>query len=140
MASVINKVLLAVLSAAQIQGLYAPVKIGAMPADNGISMYVGSAGPDDVYFDKSAAFQLTLTLNAKNKDPEKASDALNNIHQALTMTKQTPACTAAQITAIETLAAPFYQGREEREQHLYSSSLRVKFYFRPAATVRKERA
>lgn len=132
MASVVNDVLLAVLAASQIEGLYAPVKIGAMPADNGIAMYVGSAGPDNVYMDKSAAYQITLTLNAKHRDAETASDALNNIHAALTMKKQVPACSSAQITAIETIMAPFYQGREERDQNLYSSSIRVKFYFLPA--------
>lgn len=128
--SVINDVLEAVRGLCNAVNPYATVLIGSLPADNGISLFVGSGAPSETYLDKGMSIELSCTLNAKHHNPQVASDALNDIHQALTQSKDYPETSAYQITDISTISTPSYIGREENKQYLYGSSLRVRFYFK----------
>lgn len=127
--SVINSVLLDVISLAQINGLYCDIVIGAMPPDNGISIAIGAGGPATTFLTKGMAYEIYCVLNGKHSNAQTVSDALNNIHQALTQRTEYPRSTTYQITDIETVSTPAYSGREQNNQELYSSSIRVKFFY-----------
>ncbi len=111
-------------------GLYAPILIGALPADNGICCTIAGGWPEATFIDKGMSYELSLVLNGKHQSQQVVSDTLNDIHQALTQTKTYPQTDAYQITNIETTASPSYIEREENKQYLYGSSLKVRFYFR----------
>ena len=106
------------------------VKIGSMPADNGISVFVGTGYANETYMDKGMAYELHIVLNGKHAQQQIVSDTLNDLHVYLTQLKEYPANDYYQITDIETISAPSFIGREENKQYLYGSSLRVKFYLR----------
>ena len=125
--SVPNDVLIAVIG--MMPSEYAPVTIGAMPADNGIACSIANGAPNSTFLNKGMEYQLNLVLNGKHHSQQIASDALNDIHQALTQTETYPATESYQITNIETISTPSYIGREENKQYLYGSSLNVKFFF-----------
>lgn len=129
--SIINNVLKAVLDlASSAPGVYVQqIGIGALPPDNGICAQI-STGTGSPFLDLGAAYQFSMVLNGKHRNQQTVSDALNNIHQTLTQTAQLPSGDGYQITAIETTQTPSYLGREQNAQHLYGSSLRVKFYFK----------
>ena len=128
--SVINDVLLDVIGMMNATKPYADIIIGAMPADNGIACAIATGSPDTTFLDKSKSYQLTLVLNGKNSDQKTVSDALNDIHQALTQTESYTDTTTYQITDIDTISTPSYIGREENKQYLYGSSLRVRFFYK----------
>lgn len=111
-------------------GLYAPILIGALPADNGICCTIAGGWPEATFIDKGMSYELSLVLNGKHESQQVVSDTLNDIHQALTQTKTYPQTDAYQITNIETTASPSYIEREENKQYLYGSSLKVRFYYR----------
>lgn len=125
--SVINDVLIAVIG--MMPSEYAPVTIGAMPADNGIACSIANGAPYTTFLNKGMGYQLNVVLNGKHHNQQTVSDALNEIHKALTMTETYPATEDYQITDIETISSPSYLGREENKQYLYGSSLNVKFFF-----------
>lgn len=128
--SVINSVLLAVIALAQEAQPYANIVIGALPAANGICCQVASGAPESTFLTKGMAFQISLVLNGKHSSQQVVSDALGDIHQALTQALEYPENEMFQITNIETIAAPSYIGREEDKQYLYGSSLRVRFFYK----------
>ena len=128
--SIINDVFEAVLGlAVTAPGVYvSQIGVGAMPPDNGIAAQIAT-GTGSPFLDLGSAYQFSMVLNGKHRNQKAASDALNNIHQILTQTAALPSGDGFQITAIETTQTPSYLGREQNAQHLYGSSLRVKFYF-----------
>lgn len=128
--SVINDVLIAVINMAQATNPYAQITVGALPADNSICCAISSGYPEATFNDKGFSYDLSLVLNGKHANQQIVSDALNNIHRALTQTKTYPQTATYQINNIETTASPSYIGREENKQHLYGSSLQVRFYYR----------
>ena len=130
--SVINDVLKEVISYANETAPYANVTIAFMPADNGISVFIGAGSATATAMDKGAAYELNIALNGKHHDQKTVSDALNDIHQSLTQREAYANTEAFQITDISTINAPNYIGREPNNQWLYGSTLRIKFYFRKA--------
>lgn len=127
--SVYSDVLDAVISLANQTDPYKPVIVGALPPDNGISM-AWASGTLNTFWDKRAAVNMSIVLNAKHADQQTALIALSAIHTALNMTKMYPTADNFQITNIETISAPSYIGREENKQWLYGSSLSVKFFLK----------
>ena len=128
--SVVNDVLLAVIGMAQIEDLYAPIRIGSLPADNGIAMHIVIGSPDTTFQSKSSVQEIQCAIYAKNFDAEKASNALNDIHQALTQTKTYPQTNDYQIVNIITTESPNYLDREDNGQWLYSSAVSIRFFFK----------
>ena len=128
--SVINDVLEAVRGLCNAENPYATVLIGALPADNGISLFVGSGAPLETYMNKGISIELSCVLNAKHHNAKVASDTLNDLHQALTQATDYTETNTFQITDISTISVPSYIGREENKQYLYGSSLRVRFYMK----------
>lgn len=127
--SVYDDVLVAVVELANQTNPYAPVTIGALPPNNGISI-AWSAGNLDTFMNKKAAVSMSAVLNAKHQNQQTAADALGTIHTALNMATAYPKADNFQITNIETIGAPSYLGREQNNQWLYGSSLEVKFFLK----------
>ena len=105
------------------------VIIGPMPPDNGVSI-AWASNTYNPFMSRNAAVVMTAALNGKNTDQQAALDALGEIHTSLSSMKTYPAADNYQITDITTSIAPNYIGREENNQWLYGSSLRVKFFIR----------
>lgn len=127
--SVYDDVLTAAVELANRTAPYAPVTIGALPPDNGLSM-AWSAGSVNTFMNKKAAVSMSAVLNAKHKNQRAAADALGKIHTALSMAKAYPSADNFQITAIQTAGAPSYLGREQNGQWLYGSSLEIHFFLK----------
>lgn len=109
---------------------YATIKIGALPADNGLSASLTPAAAITRHMNLGAEYGVIAVLNGKHADQYLLSDTLNRIHEKLTQTKVFQTVTGAQITCVETVAMPNYIGREDGQQWLYGSSIRIKFYYR----------
>lgn len=127
--NVYDDVLSAVIELAEATQPYSNIIIGPMPPDNGISITWGSTAYNP-FLNKLAAVELTAVLNGKHTNQQTLSETLGNIHTALSMATEYPAADNYQITDITTISAPSYLGREENNQWLYGSSLRVKFFLR----------
>lgn len=108
--------------------LYASANIGALPDANGISLYIGAGGTDRIFFDKHAEGYAYVTVNAKHTTQLTALQALDTIHQSLTMQQAYEITDGYQIINIETNSAPSYIGAEEHGGFLYGSVLKITFY------------
>ena len=127
--SVYNDVLDAVIALAEQSQHYAPLVVGSMPPENGISI-AWSSGSLNTFFNKRAAVSMTAVLNCKHSNQKTAANALGALHTFLNMRKKYPSAQNFQITNIKTIGAPVYLGREENNQWLYGSSLEVKFFLK----------
>lgn len=127
--SVYSDVLTAVCQLINDTAPYSNVVIGSLPPSNGISI-AWAASTNNPFWDKYAAVEMTAVLNGKHPDQSVVLDGLGKIHTALSLMKQYPSADHYQITDIATISAPSYLGREENNEWLYGSSLRVKFYLR----------
>ena len=128
--SVYAALLESVIGMASATNPYASIIIGAMPPDNGISMTFAGGSATETFFNKGMVQEISIVLNGKHTNQKMVFDALSNIHQALTKTKQYPGTDDFQVINIATISAPHLIGREENSQILYGSSLGVKFYWR----------
>lgn len=129
--SVYSDVIEAVATLINNQNPYATVTIGAMPPTNGIALAWASSF-NRLFWDKKAAVEFSAVLNGKHSNQQTVADGLSDIHTALNFMTAYPSADNFQITNIETESAPSYIGREENNQWLYGSSIRVKFYLKGA--------
>lgn len=127
-ADYINDIIDAVMDMAETTEPYASIVRGPLPPDNGIALYMAAGSPNATFYNKRIVYDFSLTLNGKHASQQTVSAALNAIHTALTTTKNYPATENWQICDIETIALPSYLNREENNQYLYGSSLRVRAY------------
>ena len=109
---------------------YADIRIGAMPADNGIGVEISTGSPNTTFMTKGMQYEFQMVLNGKNSDQELVFDTLNDIHQLLTQETVYPSTTDYQIMYIKTTATPNYIGRQENKQYLYGSALSVRFFYK----------
>ena len=92
-------------------------------------MTFSTGNADTTFMDKGIKYNLSMVCNAKNEDAKAASDALFNIHRALTQTKTYPQTQTYQITDISTQSMPNYIETEpSTRQTLYGSAIRVSVY------------
>lgn len=127
---ILNDILLSVIALAQQESLYAPITVGALPADNGLCMAIGSGTDGEIYRNASTYSTLTIVFNGKHTNQSVLLDALDRVHRRLTANWNYPPADGYQITAIETEAAPSYLDREDNGAWLYGSSLRINYYRR----------
>ncbi len=123
-----NPVLLAVIALAQATNPYATIVIGALPADNSISMTVSGGYDTTRFLSRNAVTRLDVVCNGKHADQQAVSDALNAIHAALTRAASYPSGTGWQILNITTSALPSYIEKQDNGQYLYGSALTVEYY------------
>lgn len=128
--SVINEAVEAVIALMNATKPFAKVTRGALPTGNGLVCEISQSLPDSLYWDKNTFIPLDITLNGKHKDLQTVSDAMNNIHSALTRATSYPSGEGWQITDISNAILPQKIGREENNEWLLASELTVKLYWR----------
>ena len=126
--SIINSAVDAVMDLIDALELFAEITRGALGTKEGLCCEVGPSSPAEVYLDKNQYIVLDLTINGKYADLETLSDAMNAIHESLTMAKSYPSGTDWSIVDITTLTEPQVIGRESSNTWVMASSLGVKLY------------
>lgn len=101
---------------------------GALPPLDGVAMAISTGATDDTMLDKGLKQQISIVINSKSSDQQNALEWLALIHEALTMTESYPTGTNWQITNIESSELPTYIDREQNNQYLYGSAVRVYYY------------
>lgn len=128
--SVINEAVEAVIGLMNATNPFATVTRGALPTGQGLVCEVGPSTPQALYWDKNTFVPLDITLNGKHKNLKVLSDAMNNIHSALTRTTSYPEGDGWQIVDITTDSLPQKIGREENNEWLMASALSVRLFWR----------
>lgn len=128
--SVINEAVEAVIGLMNATNPFATVTRGALPTGQGLVCEVGPSTPQALYWDKNTFVPLDITLNGKHKNLKVLSDAMNNIHSALTRATSYPDGNGWQIVDITTDSLPQKIGREENNEWLMASALSVRLFWR----------
>ena len=128
--SAINEALEAVIGMMNATRPFATVTRGALPTGNGLVCEIAPSMPDGLFLDKNVTVPLDVTLNGKHMNLKTLSDAMNDIHSALTRATQYPSGASWQITDITNYTLPQIIGREQNNEWLMASSLSVKVYWR----------
>jgi len=128
--SVINEAVEAVIGLMNATNPFATVTRGALPTGQGLVCEVGPSTPQALYWDKNTFVPLDITLNGKHKNLKVLSDAMNNIHSALTRATSYPEGNGWQIVDITTDSLPQKIGREENNEWLMASALSVRLFWR----------
>lgn len=124
--SVINQAVEKVMDLIDALELFSLITRGALGTGNGLVCEVAPSSPSEVYLDKNQYITVDLTINGKHSNLETLSDAMNTIHESLTMLRGYPYSTDWQIVDIVTLTEPQVIGREENNDWIMASSLGVK--------------
>ena len=126
--SVINEAIESVMDLVDSLGLFSTIRRGALGTGNDLCCEVAPSSPYEVYLDKNQYIVLDLTINGRHDNLETLSEAMNTIHEELTMMKEYPSGTGWQIVDITTYTEPQMIGREDNNRWLMASSLAVKVY------------
>lgn len=128
--SVINEVMEAAIGLMNATTPFATVTRGALPTGDGLSCEVSPGIYEDIFMDKNRTVSLEITLNGKHSNLKTLSDAMNDIHSALTRAKAYPSGVGWHITDILNGTFPAVIGRESDNRWLMASSLSVRFYWK----------
>ena len=88
--SVINQAVESVIALINELELFSSISRGALGTGNTLACEIGPSGADEVYLDKNQYIVLDLTINGKHNNLQTLSDAMNGIHESLTMKKSYP--------------------------------------------------
>ena len=124
--SILNQVVEAVMNLIDALSLYANINRGALGTGDSLTCEVGPTGPSYIWLDKNQVIPVDLTINGKHSNLQTLSDALNTIHESLTMMLDYPAGDKWQITDIATLTEPQVIGREQDNRWMMASALIIK--------------
>ena len=124
--SVINSAVEAVMDLIDALGLFANITRGALGTKHGLCCEIAPTYPEEVYLDKNKYIPIDLTINGKHENLETLSEAMNKIHEALTMLKAYPSGTDWHITDIATLTEPQVTGRSDNKGWIMASNLSVR--------------
>ena len=124
--SIINASVEAVMDLIDDLDLFAEITRGALSTDQGLCCEVGPTSPEEIYLDKNQYIPIDLTINGKYADLDTLSNAMNTIHESLTMAKSYPTGEDWHIVDITTLTEPQVIGRESNNTWLMASALLVK--------------
>ena len=122
----INQAVEAVMDMIGEMGLFSPISRGALGTGNGLTCEVGPTSPETVYLDKNQYIPIDLTINGKHDDLEVLTDAMNLIHESLTMARSYPSGNGWEIVDIQTMTEPQVVAREDSNQWVMASALYVK--------------
>lgn len=106
--------------------LFSSIYRGALGTGNGLCCEVGPTRPEAVFLDKNKYIPVDLTINGKHENLLTLTEAMNKIHESLTMLKTYPSGASWEIVDITTATEPQIIGREDSNQYLMASSLFVK--------------
>ena len=124
--SVLNQAVDAVIELIDALSLFASIYRGALGTGDGLCCEVGPTSPESVFLDKNKYIPVDLTINGKHENLRTLSDAMNAIHESLTMQTSYPYGDNWEIVDITTLSEPQIIGREDSNQWVMASSLLVK--------------
>ena len=124
--SILNQAVEAVMDLIDALSLFAKITRGALGTGDTLSCEIGPTSPETVWLDKNQFIPLDLTINGKHSNLQTLSDAMNLIHENLTMMFDYPAGSKWQITDIATLTEPQVIGREQDNSWMMASALLVK--------------
>ena len=127
----INLAVEAVMNLIDALNIYASIYRGALGTGNGICCEIGPTSPEAIYLDKYQYIPIDLTINGKHNDLRTLSDAMNLIHESLTMALSYPSGNGWEITDITTATEPQVIAREDSGQWIMASALYVKIETRP---------
>ena len=127
-ASILNQAVEKVMDLIDALNLFATISRGALGTGNDLVCEIAPSSPSEVYLDKNKYIPLDLTINGKHSDLQVLTDAMNAIHESLTMMTEYPYSEDWQIVDIATLTEPQVIGREENNDWLVASSLVVNIY------------
>lgn len=125
-ASILNQAIESVMDLIDGLGLFAAITRGALGTGNGICCEIGPTSPDTVWLDKNQYIPIDLTINGKHNNLQTLSDAMNSIHESLTMKTDYPYGDNWEIVDITTLTEPQVIGRESANNWVMASALLVK--------------
>ena len=123
--SIINLAVESIAALINALSLFANISRGAMGTGNCLVCEVGPTTPETVWLDKNKYIPLDLTINGKHSSLRTLSDAMNMIHESLTMMTDYPSGSTWEITDIATLTEPQVIGRESNDW-IMASALTVK--------------
>ena len=106
--------------------LFSSIYRGALGTGNGLCCEVGPTRPEAVFLDKNKYIPVDLTINGKHENLLTLTEAMNKIHESLTMMKTYPSGASWEIVDITTSTEPQIIDREDSGQYLMASSLFVK--------------
>jgi hypothetical protein len=106
--------------------LFSSIYRGALGTGNGLCCEVGPTRPEAVFLDKNKYIPVDLTINGKHDNLLTLTEAMNKIHESLTMLKTYPSGASWEIVDIATSTEPQVIGREDSNQYIMASSLFVK--------------
>ena len=124
--SILNQVVEAVMDMIDALSLFAPITRGALGTSESLCCEVGPSGPDYIWLDKNKFIPVDLTINGKHSNLQTLSDAMNTIHESLTMMTDYTSGDKWQITDIATLTEPQIIGREQDNRWMMASALLIK--------------
>lgn len=108
----------------------AKVVIGALPPLGGYALSVAAGSPIDIFFSLATNEEMNVQFTGKGPNQIEVSSSMDEVHKALTRSKNLPYSSDWQIYAVQTTSAPQMIGREQNSNYIYGSSFRVKFYAR----------
>ena len=124
--SIINAAIEAVMDLIDALGLYANISRGALGINEGLCCEIGPTSPQSVFLDKNQYIPIDLTINGKYDNLQTLSEAMNMIHQSLTMMTEYPYGDNWGIVDITTMTEPQVIGRESSNNWVMASALLVK--------------
>jgi hypothetical protein len=124
--SIINAAVEAVMDLINAMELFATISRGALGTGNGLCCEVGPTSPETVFLDKNQYIPIDLTINGKHNNLQTLSDAMNVIHEGLTMAFSYPFGNGWEIVDITTMTEPQVIAREDSNQWIMASALLVK--------------
>ena len=124
--SIINQAIEAVMDLIDAMNLFTPIARGALGTEESLSCEIGPTTPETVWLDKNQYIPIDLTINGKHQNLQTLSDAMNLIHENLTMMFDYPEGSKWQITDIATLTEPQVIGREQDNRWMMASSLEIR--------------
>ena len=131
--SIINQAIEAVMDLIDGLSLFASITRGALGTGNSLSCEIGPTSPETVWLDKHKYIPVDLTINGKHSNLQTLSDAMNAIHENLTMMFSYPYGNGWEIVDIVTMTEPQVIGREQDNSWMMASALLIK-----VATLDKE--
>lgn len=124
--SILNKAVEAVMDMIDEMDLYSSIKRGALGTEESLTCEIGPTSPETVWLDKNKYIPIDLTINGKHRNLETLSDAMNTIHETLTMLREYPGGDDWEIVDICTMTEPQIIGRENDNRWMMASALLVK--------------
>ena len=124
--SILNQAVESVMDLINALSLFAKITRGALGTGDSLTCEIGPTSPETVWLDKNQYIPIDLTINGKHSNLQTLSDAMNLIHENLTMMFSYPSGSKWQITDIATLTEPQVIGREQDNRWMMASALLIK--------------